>query len=317
MDDRRFVVVAIVLKTVLFATLFAFLYWMIGNPIGDVLFQFFSEETEAHVIDAYDYQSEDMDPRYSIRYTYEVGGKRYEDEKSDFGFIQDPLHGRQWQPQKMVVEYLPFWPSMSRLRHKLPLSMLEFFIQWIVKVAFYIGLFAMYWNLVRDDFRNFRRNFIRIYSPENIRWKYQWLSLFLDFIFISLSVGLFLAIGMSVVKLSAQKGETIQALSMVFAGMLMFCGFGVAYFLTRRLEWGVDALVYGGVVVYIVLIHPSLSQSITEWLVGEVSEYNWLVNIALITIFKWLLEIFFASLSLKIEYPVIEWIEEKWKEFFY
>ncbi len=150
-----------------------------------------------------------------------------------------------------------------------------------------------------------------------MQWKYQIASFFLDLVLIGLPVALLHGIGMLILEFMADKGEVWLWLAVFLAGNLLLMGFILSFFLTMRLEVTAAIFVYVGAVVYVVWLNPSLSHSITAWLVGSVNEVNVLVMVTLIAIIKWLLEIIFVGLGVEIEYPLIEWLKEKWEEWSY
>ena len=115
----------------------------------------------------------------------------------------------------------------------------------------------------------------------------------------------------------ANKGEVWLWLSVFLAGNLLLIGFALSFFLTMRLEMSAAVFIYACAVVYVVWVDPSLSHSITAWLVGSVNELNILVMASLVAIIKWILEVIFVSMGVEIEYPVIDWLKKKWEGWSY
>ncbi len=153
MKDHREAIQSVVFTTAVFAFLFFFLHWWIGNPIRDFLFQYFAHPTKARVLNVFHYESDDLEPRYFIRYSYKVDGKRYVSEKRERGYLMEPYDDFAVKPETVDIEYLSFWPSMSRLRMKRPYSALDFYIKLVFQTLLYIGFFAWYWHQVRDEVR--------------------------------------------------------------------------------------------------------------------------------------------------------------------
>ncbi len=148
-----------------------------------------------------------------------------------------------------------------------------------------------------------------------MQWKYQIISFFLDLVLIGLPVTLLHSIGMLILEFMANKGEVWLWLSVFLAGNLLLMGFFLSFFLTMRLEMSAAVFIYSCAVVYVVWVDPSLSHSITAWLVGSVNELNILVMATLVAIIKWFLEVIFVSMGVEIEYPVIDWLKQKWEGF--
>ena len=204
-------------------------------------------------------------------------------------------------PISVEVEYVYFLPTLSRIRDSgYPSTFWSIVKSLVLKTLFYVGVFICYIRQIKGDLISLLSG---SFNSKGIgfSWIYQILSLFSDFILIIISLGVFS------IPLLFLKG----AWSLL--GLLLFAqGLVLSYFLTKRMENDtVSGVLYGVVILMILLISPSITAMLVEYLETDSPVAKFLLVASQLTILKWIAELILIKIGYDISYPIIEWIEEK------